>query len=582
MMKKIFLIVFGVLAAQLIVAQATRLFTADDKTMIANPERGFMGRVYPTWTEPPTKTRAITQADCDRVKAKKYSIIGTRYVLWDWRNSDLPATFLNQLTADCSIVRKNGLKLMIQFSYQYATNNNTNAYYDGVSDAPENWVLRHIDQVTTNGGANDGPLLVNNDVVAYWHLGFIGSWGEEHHSSNNLLYSPRPDVYTTLNAATHNIWNALLSKIPNNRMIATRYCAFKKEKFNNAVLTGITTDDIGRIGIHDDSFSANIDNYGSFQYYAGGGLTRVNKLRSYCSNETKYTVSYGETYGAGTEAKQEDGNTVISEMKTFHLDFYNAEHDDKPSYKVTLDKWAAQGLLDSMKNFTGYRLSLISSSAPESMLPGTNGILNFKIENRGWGKLFNPRPVKLLLCRKSGDAYAETYTIETSINPRLWYSGIQKVESMTFTMPAEAPQGTYDIMLQLPDEYASLSGNPAYSVRFASKYNGTDIWNSILGANWIGSTTVSGSTGTGLIDIPDKKNVIYPNPVDLNGQLNIKSASTATSQIFIVDLHGRIIYKNTFRSQLSVCPSEINLRTGFYLIRIETDGEICERKLVVK
>ena len=581
-MKNSILILLGVLLAQLAIAQATLSFTADDETMIANPERGFMGRVYPTWTEPPTKTRAITQADCDRVKARKYSVIGTRYVLWDWRTSDLPTSFLDQLTADCAIARKNGLKLMIQFSYQYATNNNTNAYYNGISDAPENWVLRHIDQVTTNGGANDGPLLVNNDVVAYWHLGYIGSWGEEHHSSNNLLHAPSPDVYATLNSATHTIWNALLSKIPSNRMIATRYCAFKKEKFNNATLTGITTDNIGRIGIHDDSFSANVDNYGSFQYYASGGITRVNKLRNYCSNETKYTVSYGETYGVGTDKKQEDGNTAILEMKIFHLDFYNAEHDDKPSYKVTLDKWEAQGLLTTMKNFTGYRLHVKSSTIPNSISPGSNGTIDLKIENRGWGKLFNPRPVKLLLCRKNGDAYAETYTVETSVNPRLWYSGTQKDESITFTIPGIVPPGTYDILLRLPDEYASLSENPAYSVRFATKYNGADIWNPTLGANWIGQITVEETSGTGLNEIPDEKINICPNPVYSNEQLTIKSAPSATSGIVISDMNGRVVYKNTFHAQLSVCPYDINLVTGFYLIRIETNGKLSEHKLAVK
>lgn len=472
---------------------AAPTFTPDDTTVIANPERGFMGRVYPKWTEPPTPTRAITQADCDRVKAKKYSVIGTRYVLWDWRTSDLPASFLDPLKADCALARANGLKLMIAFSYIYATNKGTNATYDGHSDAPERWVLRHIDQVTTNGGANDGPLLVNNDVVAYWSLGFIGSWGEEHHSSNNLLNSPDPHVYATMNSATHAIWDALLSKVPRNRMIATRYCAFKKEKFKGAVLGGPTTDDIGRIGIHDDSFSANVDNYASFQFHAGGGMARVRELRAYCANETKYTVSCGETYGAGPDTKQHDGNTVISEMQAFHLDFYNGEFDQQEAHAHTYDKWEAQGLLTRMKNFVGYRLHVVSASAPASMAAGTRGTLSFRIENRGWGKLFNPRPVKLLLCRKIGEAHAEPLIVDTDLNPRLWYAGTQKDESIAFTLPASAPAGTYDLLLQLPDEYASLSGNPAYSVRFATRVDGRDLWNPTLGANWVGSVTVTGA-----------------------------------------------------------------------------------------
>ena len=714
-MKILFLVLMGVVLTQLMFAQTTLNFTSDDFTMIANPERGFCSMVYPTWTEPPTATRALTQADCDRAKGKLYSVIGIRYVFWDWRTSDLPAWLLNQIKSDCDLARTNGLKLWVRMSYVYATNGGTNAYYNGISDAPESWVLRHIDQLTTNGGANNGPLYVSNDVVAYWDLGFIGPWGEEHHSSNNLLNNPDPYAYATMGTATHNIWNTLLNKIPSDRMIATRYCAFKKEKFGGATLTAPTTDNIGRIGIHDDSFCANVDNFGSFQTGAG----RVDELRTYCSNETKYTVSYGETYGYDPNyPKQEDGNTVISEMQAFHLDFYNGEHDQTSSYAVTLDKWEAQGLLSTMKNKIGYRLHVISASAPSSLSAGASGTLNFKIENRGWGKLFNPRPVKLLICRKSGGTYAEKYTVSTSINPRLWYAGTQKDESISFTMPTEAPAGTYDLLLQLPDAYSSLQENSAYSVRFASKYAGGDIWSAGLGANWVGSLTVgSGGTiyyriknrwqptyymydngnqlGYGTnpdtdytthwsietvdgysclknrstghymnnetsqlytectavpnsywsaqwtivdyagykriqnrwknteylhlenlsgyvqhtntvpadywsgqwtlettlksasiateIDVTSDKGIeVYPNPVGFYDQLTFKSGSVKQSKIVICDLQGRIIYNSTFQSQLVISPSEINLVTGVFMVRVETENKISSHKIVVK
>lgn len=492
-MKNLVLTFIGLLSIGFISAQTrTVTFTADDATMIANPERGFCGMVYPSWTSPPTPTRALTQADCDRVKSKMYTVIGMRYCLWPWRNADLPGWFLDQIKNDGDLARKNGLKLWVSFSYIYATNSE-NAYYDGQSDALVNWILRHIDQLTTNVGANNGPLLLNNDVIAFWSLGFIGSWGEEHHTTNNLL---QPTVsYPVFNNNTHSIWNALLAKIPTDRHIATRYPAFKKEKFSSAVLIAPTTDWIGRIGIHDDSFSANIDDYGTFQFYSHLG-SRVDDLRAYWANESKYTVSYGETYGTGDAKKQEDGNTVISEMKTFHTDFYNGEHDQTSSYAVTLDKWATQGLLDTMKNFVGYRLHVVSASVPSSLAPSASGTLNFRIENRGWGKIFNPRPVKLLLCRKSDTGYAEQYIIETSVNPRLWYAQSQKDESIAFAIPCTAPAGNYDLFLQLPDGYPTLQNKPAYSIRFATKNNGVDVWNASLGANWMGNLSV-GNTASG-------------------------------------------------------------------------------------
>lgn len=490
-------------------SQTTTLsFTADDTLMIANPERGFIGKCYPVWTEPPTATRALTQADCDRVKAKLYSVIGMRYCLWPWRTQDLSPQLLAQIKNDCDLARQNGLKLNLDFAYMYATNGGINAYYDGISDAPENWVLRHIDQLTTNGGANNGPLLVSNDVIAYWNIGFIGSWGEEHHSSNNLLQD-NPGTYATLNAASYNIWNALLTKIPTNRQISTRYCAFKKQYAKDLPMDSSTSGNVARIGIHDYSFSGNVDNFGSFQFYAGG-MARVNELRAYCSNENKYTVSAGETYGADSSLhKQQNGDTVISEMRYFDLDFYNGEFDQLAAYAETYDKWQQQGLLNKMKNFVGYRLHILSATAPAAMAAGATATLSFKIENRGWGKIFNPRPVKLMLCKKNGNVYAEKFTLNTPINPRRWYSESQKDEAFSFTVPGLATPGNYDLFLQMPDEYASLSGNSAYSIRIPSKHNGTDIWNAALGANWIGSLTVTGATGVkrkAILSSPRSKN----------------------------------------------------------------------------
>lgn len=72
---------------------------------------------------------------------------------------------------------------------------------------------------------------------------------------------------------------------------------------------------------------------------------------------------------------------------------------------------------------------------------------------------------------------------------------------------------------------------------------------------------------------------LYPNPVT-NGRLYIKSNSTVTKNVEIYSMLGQQVYAK------SVQPNETidiyNLNRGIYMVRIEEDGKIATRKLVIK
>ena len=106
-----------------------------------------------------------------------------------------------------------------------------------------------------------------------------------------------------------------------------------------------------------------------------------------------------------------------------------------------------------------------------------------------------------------------------------------------------------------------------------------DYWS----GHWTLESTLKSASIATEIDVTSDKGIeVYPNPVGFNGQLTFKSGSVKQSKIVICDLQGRIIYNSTFQSQLVISPSEINLVSGFYMVRVETENKISSHKIVVK
>ena len=48
-----------------------------------------------------------------------------------------------------------------------------------------------------------------------------------------------------------------------------------------------------------------------------------------------------------------------------------------------------------------------------------------------------------------------------------------------FTLPADIIAGDYDLLLNLPDKYASISNRSEYAIRLAN----TDVWEEVTGYN---------------------------------------------------------------------------------------------------
>ena len=164
--------------------------------------------------------------------------------------------------------------------------------------------------------------------------------------------------------------------------------------------------------------------------------------------------------------------------------------------------YEGQSALAYYRDRLGYRLVLREANASEWVKQ--NGILMFegKIQNVGWGKIFNKKAVKVILKSKSNGFVSNA--VLTNIDPYDWQpaevgpngampdsraTNTAAWRDLNFSVKMSAfgsvPAGDYDIYLKINDPKEQSANKRC--IRFANKGN---TWNADLGANLIGSTTV--------------------------------------------------------------------------------------------
>ncbi len=152
--------------------------------------------------------------------------------------------------------------------------------------------------------------------------------------------------------------------------------------------------------------------------------------------------------------------------------------------------------LEYFRDRLGYRLVLREAKASEWVKQ--NGTLRFKgkIQNVGFGNVVNKKKVSVILKSKDG---SNSYAAATDLDARDWLTGeggngrpdnTAAWRDLNFSLNMDAfgevPPGEYDIYLKINDPKEKSANKRC--IRFANKGNS---WNADLGANLIGSTTVT-------------------------------------------------------------------------------------------
>lgn len=463
-----------------------------------NPERGFY-----RYSE--TKASDYEVLDAEELKSYRtlhdiptanYQVFSTLvfryYILDNVKNTAISALFLTNIQKDMDAARTAGIKLIPRFVYTATATPGDCA--EGFicplyGDAPKSIVLNHIAQLKK-------VLNDNADVIACVQLGFMGTWGENYYSdffgdpsSNGNQDSKLTDQNWQDRVA---VLKAMLDAVPADRMVQVRYPQFK-QRFRDGVnslltaaplaeLAAFTMTDESRIGYHNDCFLASTNDFGTYEDYGNSNSPRksdgavLNALRDYMKADSKYVVVGGETCSDDYNLNDcEPAGKAQEEFAVMHFSYINAQYNTEVN-----NDWQTGGCMDNIKKNLGYRFVLQSAVLPDNVVKGTTLNITLNLKNAGYASPYNKRTAKLIL-RNTQSGEIKSFDLLTDV--RRWFSGDLIIEE-SIKIPSDFPAGSYEMLLNLPDEYASLSERPEYSIRLAND----NVWESATGFNKLNHT----------------------------------------------------------------------------------------------
>lgn len=460
MKKLVFLVCL--LAGFVLTANAIRVvYTADNKTIFKNPERGFTEEL----------SKIVSTAKPNVVKGNVSSSWGSNYkmsmpmVLYNFNKfkaQDLPDEILAGFDEDMGVLRSNGLKCVLRFAY-------TEIESDKI-DATPDWVERHLAQLK--------PYLKKNaDVIYVLEAGFVGVWGEWYYTTNYSNESQH------MNKNRRRVVEALFANAPEDRFVLFRYPMLKTEYFSNSNplsdAEGFNGSMKSRWGCHNDAF---LNDWGNDGTYASNSKSDDPAVRQFIAQETLYVPNGGETNVESETAAEKVYKDGPSEMSTYHWSFCGSSY----AAAVT-NRWKNSGLFDTLNIHMGYRYNLLQAEFSDQAAPGGKANVAIELKNVGYAPLYNKRTAYLVLKSSS-----KTYTIALQTDPRRWlpnnaWSAIREQVSI----PSNVAEGTYHLYLWLPDQYESIKNDSRYAIRFAN----TNVWDSSTGYNDLkASINISNST----------------------------------------------------------------------------------------
>jgi len=314
-------------------------------------------------------------------------------------------------------------------------------------DAPLDRVLSHIEQLTPT-------IRANADVIAVLQPGFVGAWGEWHSSTNGL----------TEPAARKAIYDALLAALPGDRMTLTRRPSFKQEAYAGPLTeaTAFAGDALSRIGHLNDCFVSSADDVGTYQ---------LPGERDYAIADSAFVPVGGETcavYPARSACAP-----AMAEMELLHWTFINTDY-----HPDVIQGWRTDGCFDAIACRLGYRFALLGYEVPERARKGATLSVRLRIVNDGYGRMYNTRPVELVL------QGAVRRAVAIDADARLWAPGMPVDLCASMLVPSDVPAGSYRIGISLPDAAPTLRADSRYAVRLS---NGVE-WDEASGTNLLAPT----------------------------------------------------------------------------------------------
>lgn len=384
------------------------------------------------------------------------------------KDYDLDESFFSGIRGTLENCRNNGSTVGLRFRYDA----------NGVSNPePETFekVLEHIQQIADDGFLND-----YEDILMYFESGFAGAWGEQHSGK-----------YTSTEYKAK-ILDELLKIVPESVSVSVRtpnticeWAGIETGEFADYITE--TGSDAARIGLYNDGYMGSDTDLGTY--------TSPSRKDSVEFMKKQMTHAYygGEFSGNIEFAKQYDTylpQNSIEEMYDTHLSYINSniwKLYQEYTYTADLDTqncdnsaYYGETVYQFMRDHIGYRFVLRDSDLTSESKQGGDVTVTFKVENTGFANPVKSHKAEVIL-EKDGK-----YIIcDTDIDDGKWFSTETASEELNLKLPSDIEAGDWNIYLKL-----TAGETDAESTKRTVRFANNDIYNSSLGANYLGTVTV--------------------------------------------------------------------------------------------
>lgn len=384
--------------------------------------------------------------------------------------TDIPLddVFFSNMRKTLENARKNGCMVALRFRYDANGKDNPE---------PEtfDFLLSHIKQIE-----NDGFLEDYKDITAFVESGFTGKWGEQHGGK-----------YTSFEYNAK-VLDALLECVPapvpvTVRTPGTAAAYFGIERSQLADYTPEPDSDASRVGMYDDGYMGSDSDLGTYSDRENetAWLGRQT-LSSYFGGEFSGNIEFAKKYSTYLP------ENAVPEMYKTHLSYINSNifqlyKDYTFSEQYSIDgvdnsAYYGQSVYKFIRDHIGYRFVLRSCDFDSEVNQG--GILNldFNIENTGFANPVMQQKTELILENNGRYIIAQTDT-----DTKKWRSAQISENNISMKIPGGIETGKWNIYLKI-----SVGNNDIDEMNFRSvKFANDSVWNEQLGANYLGTFTVS-------------------------------------------------------------------------------------------
>lgn len=434
---------------------AAEVLYKGDETDFANPDRGLYAPIDPWGLE----NRWLQADDLSGLRAEGISLLRRIYTLREWRDRDLPTSFLDAIAAECEMVRASGLRLVIRFSYNWTSEDGTEAL-SSRPDASRSRIEAHLKQLQ--------PVFhANYDVISHLQAGFVGHYGEWHASTHGLI----DNNTLALTADGAAVLTAILAALPAERMVCVRYPNWHKRRKWPAPLPSeqaFTGSDRSRIGFHDDAFRWDDSGH--------AGFFHDEVTRAFVGAEAPWVVVGGEMAALNNDLMKD---AVGTEADFAELGFSVLNREDGAG--PTFDAWRTQGRYTKMIRQLGYRLRLVHARWEPKITTGSDATVLLRLANDGYARVYNPRAVELI-AEPIGGGVERVVTLARDARKLLPGPGAER--DLVFNLPADLASGAYRLALRLPDPLPNIASRSEYCIRLAN----AGLWDDATGRHNLGIT----------------------------------------------------------------------------------------------